>query len=78
MDKAVELKTGYHRVHITKKYGKIANNLPTNAVQLFSLKGIGHSKLEKFGDEILDIIIAYCVDKNFRLKHWKKGFQEIN
>ena len=43
---------------------KLTNSLPTNLVQLFSVKGVGQKKLEKFGDEILDIIIAYCTEKN--------------
>lgn len=68
MAKASELRTGVHRVLSQKNMANLANNLPTTMVQLFSLKGIGHKKLEKYGDEILDIIIAYCVDKNLPVK----------
>ena len=64
MAKASELRTGVHRVLSQKNMANLANSLPTTLIQLFSLKGIGHRKLEKFGDEILDIIIAYCVEKN--------------
>lgn len=63
MAKAMELNIGYHRVMSHKSMAKIANSLPTNLVQLFSVKGVGQRKLEKFGDEILDIIIAYHTEK---------------
>lgn len=61
--KAMELNIGHHRVMSQKSMAKIANSLPTNLVQLFSVKGVGQRKLEKFGDEILDIIIAYSTEK---------------
>lgn len=64
MAKASELRAGVHRVLSQKNMATLANSLPTSLIQLFSLKGIGHRKLEKFGTEILDIIIAYCVEKN--------------
>jgi nucleoside-triphosphatase THEP1 len=63
MTKAMELGMGYHRVLSQKSMAKLANSLPTTLVQLFSVKGVGQMKLEKFGEEILDIIIAYCTEK---------------
>jgi nucleoside-triphosphatase THEP1 len=64
MAKALELNIGYHRVLSQKSIAKLANDLPTSHVQLFSIKGLGQKKLQNFGQEILDIIIAYCVEKN--------------
>jgi GTPase SAR1 family protein len=64
MAKSSELRTSVHRILSQKSMAKLANSLPTSMVQLFSVKGVGQKKLEKFGDEILDIIIAYCTEKN--------------
>lgn len=61
--KALATSTPIHRVLSQKSMAKLANNLPTTLVQLFSVKGVGQKKLEKFGEEILDIIIAYCNEK---------------
>ncbi len=64
MAKSIELGTSHQRILTQKSMAKLANELPTTLVQLFSVKGLGHKKLEKFGAELLDIIIAYCVEKN--------------
>ncbi len=64
MAKSIELGTSHQRILTQKSMAKLANELPTTLVQLFSVKGLGHKKLEKFGEELLDIIIAYCVEKN--------------
>jgi len=62
--KALATNSPIHRFLSQKSMAKLTNSLPTNLVQLFSVKGVGQKKLEKFGDEILDIIIAYCTEKN--------------
>jgi ribonuclease D len=77
MAKGAELNEPIHRVLSQKSMAKLANNLPTTLVQLFSVKGVGHKKLEKFGEEILDIVVAYCNEKKLpisapELHHSKK------
>lgn len=58
--KASKLGKPDHRVLTLKSMAAIANNLPTTAVQLYSLKGVSRKKLQEFGEEIMDVIIDYC------------------
>jgi hypothetical protein len=58
--KASKLGKPEHRVLTLKSMAAIANNLPTTALQLFSVKGVSRKKMQEFGGEIMDVIIEYC------------------
>jgi hypothetical protein len=61
--KALSTETPVAKILSQKSMAKIADHLPTSLVQLFSVKGVGKQKLEKYGSEILKIITGYCEDK---------------
>ncbi len=42
----------------------ISNNLPGNKDQLKAIKGMGPGKLKQFGDEILEVVLEYCLNKS--------------
>lgn len=42
----------------------LVKNLPTSLEELKTIKGIGHAKLNQFGDEIISIINEYCEDNS--------------
>jgi hypothetical protein len=62
--KAVELKLPHYMILPQKTMVTIANFLPQSILSLNSVKGMGKKKSEKFGEELLNIIISYCKKEN--------------
>lgn len=52
-----------YRIVSTKCLIECSNALPTTADTLSGINGIGKQKLNQFGDEILEIIEEYCLEK---------------
>lgn len=46
----------------------LVNTLPRTMAALQNVKGIGRKRAEDFGEELLDIIMSYCKEKNIELK----------
>jgi GTPase SAR1 family protein len=62
-EKALSFKISINRILTQKSMAKISNEIPTTMVKLFSVKGLGQKKLQKYGSEILKIIVDYCHEK---------------
>lgn len=45
---------------------QIVEKLPITIVELRKIKGIGKAKVKAFGDEIIDIIAKYCMEKDIK------------
>jgi hypothetical protein len=63
-EKATELKLPHYMILPQKTMVTIANFLPRTMLSLNSVKGMGKKKSEKFGEELLNIIISYCKKEN--------------
>ena len=48
----------------TNTLDEMARYLPVNLTELRKISGFGDAKTEKYGQQFLDIIIAYCNEKN--------------
>ncbi|MEN8139026.1 MAG: helix-turn-helix domain-containing protein [Bacteroidota bacterium] len=61
----------------------MCNDLPITAVQLKKVKGMGKIRVQKYGDDIIDIIKAYCnkedieVDENTALEEEEDKKKEV-
>lgn len=64
--KSRELDLPHYMVLQQNTIAAIANNLPRSVQSLKQIKGLGKKKLEKFGHELLAIIINYCNERNIR------------
>src|SRR5450759_2155160 len=58
--KARELKLPHYMILPQKTMFTLANFMPQSMPALKLVKGMGKKKSEKFGEELLDIIISYC------------------
>jgi hypothetical protein len=58
--KARELALPHYMILPQKAMAALADGLPQSMTALKLVKGIGKKKSEKFGEELLDIIISYC------------------
>ena len=62
--KAREMALPHYMILHQKAMVALANNLPQSIPALKLIKGMGKKKSEKFGKELLDIIIAFCKNEN--------------
>jgi hypothetical protein len=62
--KAKEMNLPHYMILPQKTMVTLANFLPQSLPALNSVKGMGKKKSEKFGEEILEIIISYCKKEN--------------
>jgi GTPase SAR1 family protein len=62
--KATEMKLPHYMILPQKTMVTLANFIPQSLPALKLVKGMGTKKSEKFGKELLDIIIAYRKEKN--------------
>jgi hypothetical protein len=58
--KAGEMQLKHYMILPQKTMGTLANFIPQSLTALRLVNGIGKKKSEKFGEELLDIIISYC------------------
>ena len=58
--KAAEMHLPHYMILPQKTMVTLANFMPQSLSALNSVKGMGKKKSEKFGEELLDIIISYC------------------
>jgi uncharacterized protein YpbB len=58
--KAIEMKLPHYMILPQKTMVTLANFMPQSLPVLKLVKGMGKKKSEKFGAELLDIIISYC------------------
>ncbi len=54
-----------YRVLSLRSIGELSDKLPVTPTALKTIKGIGQKKLETFGNELLQIIIDFCEEKDF-------------
>ncbi len=54
-----------YRVLPLRTIRELSDKLPVTPTALKAIKGIGQKKLEMFGDELLQIIIDFCEEKDF-------------
>ncbi len=54
-----------YRVLSLRSIRELSGKLPITPTALKAIKGIGQKKLEMFGDELLQIIIDFCEEKDF-------------
>jgi ATP-dependent DNA helicase RecQ len=45
-----------------KTLHEMCSEMPTNASELLDVKGVGESKLDKYGDQFLEVISSYQDD----------------
>jgi hypothetical protein len=62
--KAVEMHLPHYMIVPQKTMVNLANFMPQSMHSLKLVKGMGTKKSEKFGEEILEIIISYCKKEN--------------
>ncbi len=62
--KARELQLPHYMILPQKTMVTLANFMPRSMAALNLVKGMGKKKSEKFGEELLDIIISYCEKEN--------------
>jgi hypothetical protein len=62
--KAAEMHLPHYMIVPQKTMVTLANFMPQSMRALKSVKGMGTKKSEKFGEEILEIIISYCKKEN--------------
>jgi ribonuclease D len=62
--KAREMNVPHYVILHQKTLVALANLLPQSMRSLKMVKGMGLKKSEKFGEELLDIIISYCKKEN--------------
>ena len=58
--KAIEMKLPHYMILPQKTMVTLVNFIPQSMPALNLIKGMGKKKSEKFGDELLNIIISYC------------------
>jgi len=58
--KAIEMKLPHYMILPQKTMVTLVNFIPQSLPALKLIKGMGKKKSEKFGDELLNIIISYC------------------
>ena len=62
--KAREMALPHYMILPQKTMVNLANFMPQSLRALKLVKGMGTKKSEKFGEELLDIIISYCKKEN--------------
>ena len=62
--KAVEMHLPHYMIVPQKTMVNLATFMPQSLQALKSVKGMGTKKTEKFGEEILEIIISFCKKEN--------------
>jgi len=65
--KAKELDLPHYMIIPQKTMVTLANFMPQSFPALNSVKGMGKKKSEKFGEELLNIIVSYCKEENIDL-----------
>ena len=63
--KVAEMGGPVYRVLALRSIRELSDKLPITPTALKAIKGIGQKKLEMFGDELLQIIIDFCEEKDF-------------
>ncbi len=64
--KAREMKLPHYMIIPQKTMVTLANFIPQSQPALKLVKGMGVKKSEKFGEEILEIIVSYCKKENIK------------
>jgi tRNA uridine 5-carbamoylmethylation protein Kti12 len=62
--KAKELDLPHYMILHQKTMVTLANLIPQSIPALKAIKGMGKKKSDKFGEELLDIIVSYCKKEN--------------
>jgi tRNA uridine 5-carbamoylmethylation protein Kti12 len=62
-EKSSELNLPHYMILHQKTMLLLANKLPQSIDSLKQVKGIGKKKTEKFGEELLEIILSYCSEE---------------
>lgn len=52
----------HYQIFTQKALYAMCESLPTNKVELKQIHGMGKTRIEKYGSEILEVIITYCTD----------------
>lgn len=68
-EKAIALNLPHYMILPQKTMVSISNFLPQTHAALNLVKGMGKKKAAAFGEEVLEIIISYCRDKNIEPPH---------
>ncbi|NLV18015.1 MAG: AAA family ATPase [Bacteroidetes bacterium] len=63
-DKAKEMNLPHYMILPQKTMVSLVNFLPQSLQTLKQIRGIGKKKTEKYGEELLDLIVSYCTEKN--------------
>lgn len=50
-----------------KAFFGICKDLPCSQLQLQSIKGIGKKKVQEYGEELVEIVMEYCIEKKIPL-----------
>ena len=75
-DKAKEMALPHYMILPQKTMVSLVNFLPQSLQTLKQIRGIGKKKTEKYGEELLDLIVSYCTEKDIQapdLNLIKKG-----
>lgn len=62
--KAGELDVPHYMILPQRTMSYLAANMPRTAASLGKIKGMGKKTMEKYGEELLEIIITYCLEEN--------------
>jgi tRNA uridine 5-carbamoylmethylation protein Kti12 len=65
IQKASELNLPFYMILPHKTLVSLVNLLPCSLPALKTIKGMGRKKLDRFGDELIALILAYCTENNF-------------
>ncbi len=63
--KAAESGWPVYRVLSLRSIRELSNKLPINPTALQAIKGIGQKKIAMFGNELLEVIIDFCEEKDY-------------
>jgi GTPase SAR1 family protein len=66
-DKSAEMNQPHYMILHQKAMLLLSNKLPRSMESLKQVKGIGKKKAEKFGEELLEIILSYCSEEKIEL-----------
>jgi superfamily II DNA helicase RecQ len=74
-EKATEMKLPQYMILPQKTMVTLANFVPQSISDLKLVKGMGKKKSEKFGEELLNIIISFCEKEKINIRQsedsWK-------
>ena len=57
----------HYMIASQKAFFGICKDLPCSQLQLQSIKGIGKKKVQEYGEELVEIVMEYCIEKKIPL-----------